>query len=66
METKAKVPRTRTVGFRLTETEYEQLVDLAQQKQRRTADLVRLIVVNAIKRSVSTQPQGTVKVEDGQ
>jgi hypothetical protein len=66
METQAKVPRTRTIGFRLTETEYEQLVTLAQQKQRRTADLVRLIVVNAIKRSVSTQPQVTANVEDGQ
>lgn len=66
METKTKVPRTRTVGFRLTETEYEQLVALAQQKQRRTADLVRLIVINALKRSVSTQPQVTANIENGQ
>jgi hypothetical protein len=49
MQITPKVSRTRTIGFRLTEAEYQQLVAAAQQEQRRTADLVRLIVVRALK-----------------
>ncbi len=62
----AKVPRTRTIGFRLTEAEYAQLVAAAEQEQRRTAELVRLIVVRALKSYADQQPQAAVKVEAGQ
>ncbi len=44
-----RVPHTRTIGFRLTEGEYQQLTAAAEQEQRRTAELVRLIVVRALK-----------------
>ena len=66
MQITPKIPRTRTVGFRLTETEYTQLVAVAEQEQRRTADLVRLIVVRALKEYASQQPQLTAKAEAGQ
>jgi hypothetical protein len=49
MSTKQNTPRTRTIGFRLTATEYTQLEALAERKSRRIAELVRLIVVRALK-----------------
>ncbi len=49
MQRPIRVPRTRTIGFRLTEGEYQQLTAAAEQEQRRTAELVRLIVVRALK-----------------
>ena len=66
MEIRPKVPRTRTVGFRLTEEEYTQLVTAAEQEQRRTAELVRLIVVQALKGYADKRPQAAAKVEAGQ
>ncbi len=66
MPIQSKAPKTRTIGFRLTEAEYTQLVALAEQKQRRTAELVRLIVVNALKRYTTEQPQVIATVESGQ
>lgn len=63
MHTSPKIPRTRTVGFRLTETEYAQLVGAAEQEQRRTAELVRLIVVRALKDYANKQSQTELKVE---
>ncbi len=65
MQITPKIPRTRTVGFRLTETEYTQLVEAAEQEQRRTADLVRLIVVRALKDYANKQPQSDAKAEAG-
>jgi hypothetical protein len=61
-----KFPRTRTVGFRLTETEFAQLAAAAEQEQRRTAELVRLIVVRALKDYTSKQAQTEAKTEAGQ
>ena len=68
MAIQSKAPKTRTIGFRLTEAEYTQLVTLAEQKQRRTAELVRIIVVSALKRYTSEQPQvgAAAPVESGQ
>ena len=62
----AKVPRTRTIGFRLTEVEYAQLVAAAEQEQRRTAELVRLIVVRALKGYADKRLQVEQKAEAGQ
>lgn len=66
MQIDAKVPRTRTIGFRLTEAEYAQLVAAAEQEQRRTAELVRLIVMRALKSYADQPPQAAVKGEAGQ
>ena len=66
MEIRPKVPRTRTIGFRLTEEEYTQLVAAAEQEQRRTAELVRLIVVQALKGYADKRPQAEANVEAGQ
>jgi hypothetical protein len=63
MHIQQKIPRTRTIGFRLTEEEYAQLVAAAAQEQRRTAQLVRLIVVQALKGYADKWPQTEVKVE---
>jgi len=49
MNSTPKIPHTRTIGFRLTESEYQKLVAAADQEQRRMADLVRLLVVRALK-----------------
>lgn len=62
----AKVPHTRTIGFRLTEEEYAQLVAAAEQEQRRTAELVRLIVVRALKGYADKRHQVEQKPEAGQ
>jgi hypothetical protein len=62
----AKVPHTRTIGFRLTEEEYAQLVAAAEQEQRRTAELVRLIVVRALKGYADKRLQAEQKAEAGQ
>lgn len=61
-----RIPRTRTIGFRLTEEEYAKLVAAAEQEQRRTAELVRLIVVQALKGYADKRPQTEAKVEAGQ
>ncbi|GEM_PF-5208592 len=66
MQSEKKIPRTRTIGFRLTETEYAALVVAAEQDQRRTAELVRLMVLDALKRRAVQNIQTTQKVEAGQ
>jgi hypothetical protein len=50
----------------LTEGEYQQLTAAAEQEQRRTAELVRLIVVRALKDYGGKSPQTETKVEAGQ
>jgi ribosomal protein L2 len=66
MQREKKIPRTRTIGFRLTETEYAALVAAAEQDQRRTAELVRLMVLDALKRRAMQAIQTGQKVEAGQ
>jgi hypothetical protein len=66
MQREKKISRTRTIGFRLTEAEYVALVAAAEQDQRRTAELVRLMVLDALKRRMVEVNQTTQKVEAGQ
>ena len=61
-----RIPRTRTIGFRLTEGEYQQLKAAAEQEQRRTAELVRLLVLDALNRRTAQKSQTGLKVEAGQ
>ena len=66
MHTLLRIPRTRTIGFRLTEGEYQQLTAAAEQEQRRTAELVRLLVLDALNRRTAQKSQTGQKVESGQ
>jgi hypothetical protein len=66
MQHQKKIPRTRTIGFRLTEMEYAALVAAAEQDQRPTAELVRLMVLDTLKRRAVKEVQTGPKAEAGQ
>jgi hypothetical protein len=49
-------PKTRTCGFRLTVEEHELLVKVALRERRKLADLVHLMVVDALAHYARTTP----------